>query len=799
MLPNILEGPQDARIMLVGEAFGKEEEYAQKPFVGTAGKTLSKLLAAAGISRSSILITNVVSEKPPKNDIGVFFKDSKHVVPTEKLSLYVKQLKENIERTRPNIVVALGRTALWALTGETNITNVRGYLLESTLVRGQKVLPTFHPQYVNYNWKDHAVVVMDFKKALRESSSPKIHYPRPSVLLESRPGVFVDYCKYLQHEHKEPAVLDLETFTNGMHVDVIGLAESESKCISFKVLEGERVLHSPQEEVRIWTALEQLLQAKPIVMQNGKFDVGILLHHNGILVHNYHFDTHVAAHVCFPELPRSLGFLSSICLNVPYWKGDHKDPMYNAFDVLNTYGVYRFLDKCLDDMQQRHVFQYEMAQIYPAVYLELNGLLVDQDKRSELLATVETKITDAEETVYNTLGKRINLNSPLQLQGVLYVDLKLPTQYKRRKSVEEVRKVTTDAEALNSLLRTTKNPVLHSILEYKKLTKLKSFLNIETRENRVHTCYNITGATSIRKKKGLVVDDEESYSAFGRWSSSASIILPYGSGNLQNIPEEARSIYTVPEGFTIVQADYIQAEAVVVAYIIGDVRLIQMFRESYGCSAAVRKHKYDVHTFTASIMFHVPMSEVTPFMRKVGKTVRHALNYGGGAGVIARRLGCSLPEAKSYLATLLASCPQLLRWHKQIASQVQSTRVLTNLFGRKHKYLGRLTDIVRSAISFIPQSTVADLMNISLCSIFENTDLEIILQLHDAVYVQCPDTPEAVQRTMHILKTHMTRPLRVGKEEFFIDVDFKVGKYWGDMAPIELESRGEHEQRQELH
>jgi uracil-DNA glycosylase family 4 len=797
MLPNIVEGPEDSKIMLVGEAFGKDEEYAQKPFVGAAGKTLSKLLAAAGIGRSSILITNVVSERPPKNDIGTFFRDSKHVVPTERMQQYLHQLRKNIEKYRPNVVVALGRTALWALTGETNVTNVRGYVMQCGLVPGVKVLPTFHPQYVNYNWKDHATVIMDLKKALRESKSPTIHYPKQTTILDNRPSVFVDYCNYLKHDHKEPVVLDIETFTNGMHIDVIGLAESESRCISFKVLEGERVLHSPEEEVRIWTALEDLLRTKPIVMQNGKFDVGILLHHNGILVHNYHFDTHVAAHVCYPELPRSLGFLSSICLNVPYWKGNYKDPMYNAYDVLNTYGVYKFLSSALDDMDQRHVFNYEMAQIYPAVFLELNGLLVDQTKRVQMLNEVESKIAAAEESVFAALGKKINLNSPLQLQGVLYVDLKLPTQYKRRKSIEEIKKVTTDAEALNNLLRTTKNPVLHSILEYKKLVKLKTYLNIETRNDKVHTCYNVTGATSIRKKKGLVVDDEESYSAFGRWSSSASIILPYGSGNLQNIPEEARSIYTVPTGYTMVQADYIQAEAVVVAYIIGDMRLMQMFRESYGCSAKVRKEKYDVHTFTASIMFRVLMCEVTPDMRRVGKAIRHALNYGGGAGVIARKLGCSISEAKVYLNTFLTSCPQLQRWHKQIVAQVQSTRVLTNLFGRKHKYLGRLSDITRSATSFVPQSTVADLMNISLCYIFENTDLQVLLQLHDAVYVQCLDNEDEVQRVMHVLKDHMTRPLKYGNQEFFIDVDFKVGKYWGNMTPIEL-SRGAHEQRQEL-
>ncbi len=113
-------------------------------------------------------------------------------------------------------------------------------------------------------------------------------------------------------------------------------------------------------------------------------------------------------------------------------------------------------------------------------------------------------------------------------------------------------------------------------------------------------------------KRGLVIDEEDSFKSFGRWSSSKSIILPYGSGNLQNVPHIARTMYRAPEGYEYIQADYIQAEAVVVAYVINDSKLIRLFKEGFGKSRQYRKeNSLDVHAHTAADMFQIPLEEIT--------------------------------------------------------------------------------------------------------------------------------------------------------------------------------------------
>ena len=222
---------------------------------------------------------------------------------------------------------------------------------------------------------------------------------------------------------------------------------------------------------------------------------------------------------------------------------------------------------------------------------------------------------------------------------------------------------------MTKLARTTDNSLLSSIIEYKKLTKLlNDFVDIElSPEGKVHTSYNIT---MNRIKKSSVVDDEESYRSFGRWSSSKSIIIPYGSGNLQNIPKEARKMYKAPPGYKFIQADYMQAEAVVVAYEINDQPMIRLFQESFGLPKSERKKRnLDIHKLTAALNFKIPIVKVTKEQRDIGKTIRHATNYSAGPAVLAAKLGCTIQQAKILLSNYHNSCPQLKVWHQSLRKQ----------------------------------------------------------------------------------------------------------------------------------
>jgi uracil-DNA glycosylase len=134
-------GPAPARIMLVGEAPGADEEREGQPFVGVSGQELNRMLAEAGISRSECYITNVCRERPPNNDITKFFAKSKKAITNEHVKLRDRwvlppvrsgflRLIDELEATNPNVVIALGNVAMWALTGRWGVVKWRGSMLE---------------------------------------------------------------------------------------------------------------------------------------------------------------------------------------------------------------------------------------------------------------------------------------------------------------------------------------------------------------------------------------------------------------------------------------------------------------------------------------------------------------------------------------------------------------------------------------------------------------------------------------------------------------------------------------------
>ncbi len=782
-------GPANARIMLVGEAPSREDQLLGEPFKGSNGRVLDQLLAAAGIFRESCLITNVARQQPPGNRIAFYFEDRYQTVPKPMLKEWIDKLRFEIETYKPNIVVAIGRTALWALTGETKISECRGYIMESTLVPGQKVLPTYHPRFVIEQWKESFTVVMDLQKAHRSSQTPDMPVDNRNLVGDATLHEWTDYCKYLI-DKKAVIAFDIETNPEGCHVNRLGFAHSTNFAMSIGVLNGIYAKFSLEDELTFWNSVQSVLTHCPIVTQNGIFDIGVTHHHLGVLPTSIYFDTHIAAHVVWPETPRSLSYLSSIFLNVPKWKSSAADNpgLYNAADCANTYGVMLGLQNEMNKLQTVETFNFEMSQIYPAIMLQLQGLNIDEDERQKLACLSLEQTDEIKEGLDIIFKREINLNSPKQLAEILYDDLGLPRQYKRRKHASEPRKVTVDANALAALDRSCNHPALSLIMRYKKLHKLVTgFLTVDiSPEGKVHTNYNITGATMRREKKGFIVDDEDSYKSFGRWSSSSSIILPYGSGNLQNVPKIARKMYRPPKGNIILQADYKQAEAVVVAYLINDVKLKTMFQQSFNQPVDVCEANYwDVHRITAASMFGIALNEVTSDQRKVGKTIRHATNYSAGPGVVASRLEIPIKEAKVLLDKYHQTTPQLRIWHERIKDELRKTRTLTNLLGRKHRFIDRWDDsLFRSAYSFIPQSTVGDLLNKALVNIYTSHSnwLHLLLQLHDAIYVYIK--PHEIESACNALRECMLIPLTTNQgETFTIDIDFSVGDNWGEVEP----------------
>ncbi len=793
----LTEGPLDARIMLVGEAPGEQEDRSGRPFVGSAGKTLDNLLAQAGIARYQCLITNVARERPPANKISFFFEDKHCTVPKPKLQAWINKLKEEITTYSPNIIIALGATALWALTGEKKISEYRGYVLPCSLVQGKKVIATYHPQAVNYEWKLFYQTVLDLRKAFRHSKFPHIPECKQVVVPGADTRQFINYMEELiAHPEWDKLSIDIETIQPGSHIEELGISHDPNFGMSIYLLKGRAPALPEKDELLLWQTFARLVACKKVVMQNAAYDIGVLWYNQHILVENLWMDTLIAAHVCWPELPRDLGFLGSICLDVPPWKvKGARTSEYNPLDAANTLGIAYVLDKEIDKQGIRHTFDFEMDLIPVALTMQLQGIGVDKEKQKELIETHSAKRAELKRQLDTVLGREINFSSPKQMQQLLYMDLKLPVQYKRRKSVNDPRTMTTDANALRTLSRLVPdNPIFNLILDYKKEDMLiNNFLDIElSPENKVHTSYNITGASSDDEE-----DTKKTKRSFGRWSSSASIILPYGSGNLQNIPPEARKMYRAPKGWKIIQADYSQAEAVVVAYLTGDHKLKKMFKDSFGLANSEKKKLgYDIHKITFAQMSGIDVSQVTKEQRQAGKTVRHATSYSAGPQVLANRLAIKLGEAKLLIEMYHRANPALRMWYNQIQEELKRSRVLINLFQRKHRFLDRWGDaLFRSAYSFIPQSTVGDLLNKAILKVYNRMttlpfELIILLQLHDAMYTMVEEAN--VDVTVKFMRNCMLIPLTYNYEKFTIDMDFKVGDSWAEGEELDISWRNQN-------
>ena len=787
----LTEGPPDAKIMIVGEAPGKEEDESGKPFQGLAGQTLNDLLGQAGIARYQCLVTNVARERPPANKISFFFEDKKCTIPKAKLIGWISELKQEIELYKPNIIIALGSIALWALTGEKKISDFRGYVLPCTLVPGRKVLATYHPQAVNYEWKLYFQTVLDLRKALRHSESSAMPESKQLLYPNVSARQFIEYMEMLiEHPEYDKLSVDVETIQPGSHIEELGLSHDPNFGMSIFILKGRAPALPEKDELMLWQTFARLIEKKKIVMQNGAYDIGVLWHNNHILVEDIWMDTLIAAHICWPELPRDLGFLGSICLDVKPWKGSSKTQEYNPADAANTLGIAEVLLEEIKRQGSVEQFAFEMSLIPVSLMLQLQGIKVDREKQKELTEKWIAERAKLKALLDEQIGREINFNSSKQMCQLLYVELGLPVQYKRRKSVDEPRTMTVDASALRALSRLVPdNPIFNLIIAYKKADLLvRQFLDIElSPEGKVHTSYNITGASSDDEE-----DTKKTKRSFGRWSSSASIILPYGSGNLQNIPSEARKMYRADPGWKIVQADYSQAEAVVVAHLTGDQKLIKMFYDSFGLSKTEKK-VYDIHKMTIANMLGIDVSQVTAEQRTAGKTIRHATSYSAGPLVLANRLGIKMGDAKKLMELYHKANPNLRMWYQQIQEELKRSRTLTNLLGRKHRFLDRWGDsLFRSAYSYIPQSTVGDLLNLALLKIYHGQkdlpfEISILLQLHDAVYVMTRE--ENVMDLIKYLRSNMLIPLKCNNLEFMIDVDFKVGDSWGESEDVEINWR----------
>lgn len=372
------------KIVLVGEAWGRHEAQFQHPLVGPSGRELTLQLGAAGLAPymslscrkcknqtdfvtarcqhcneyiwpnefnlidhwkrlrldHQIASTNVFNEQPPSNEIGHFFgleretpmpawKASKKIggshVKAEKFH-HIRRLYQELEDMDPNLIIALGNAACWALLGQTKITALRGTISRTNnILTGLdlKVIPTFHPAAVLRQPTMRVTVLADLNKARREAKFKETR--RISRFLHvidpTEAGLRTGYEWF-----QKPAIAyanDIETIYNQISIIGFSRAPDDGLVIVFRNEDYSNYWPTPELEFQAWKlAIHGLQTTTPKIYQNGLFDISYLLR-MGIVPKNPRHDTMLWHHSEYPELPKSLGYLGSLYCDEISWKVLH--------------------------------------------------------------------------------------------------------------------------------------------------------------------------------------------------------------------------------------------------------------------------------------------------------------------------------------------------------------------------------------------------------------------------------------------------------------------------------------------
>jgi len=344
----IAEAPADE------ELAGNSKFPDGAPLLGPAGHNFDTALRMAGIDRTAGLVTNVFNVQLPENDIfnwclttnemkaqkkaeGVY--DLPAVARGKWLDMrhawHLDRLQEEIEACEPNLIVAMGGTALWAFTGYSNIKQRRGAVCEATMTcPGVKVLPTPHPAAMLYDYSVLHVLVKDFLKAKREAEFPEIKLTKRQIFVaESQEDIW----KFAQEHLFEAAwiSIDIETFPTMKQITCISFSPDEKVALVVPFVDLRKPSRSywgtVAEEVAAWQAVQAICESTvPKLGQNFDYDFK-WLYDMGIPVRNARDDTRLMHHALYPELPKSLDFLGSIYANDAAWKtyrvrqGDKRD------------------------------------------------------------------------------------------------------------------------------------------------------------------------------------------------------------------------------------------------------------------------------------------------------------------------------------------------------------------------------------------------------------------------------------------------------------------------------------------
>ena len=462
-----------------------------------------------------------------------------------------------------------------------------------------------------------------------------------------------------------------------------------------------------------------------------------------------YFDVTIAAYLLNPlkgEYPLDDIAKDYLGLMVPTEKDLAEDICKLA--CYKAYVAWKAKSVLLESMQQQGMdklfYEVEMPLVFVLYDMEKEGICIDAAALKEYGSKLEGSIVELEKKIHEAAGEVFNINSPKQLGVILFEKLGLPNGKKTKTGY------STSADVLEKLAG--EYPIVSDILEYRQLAKLKStyadgLMNFIDENGKIHTSLNQT------------------ITATGRLSSTEP--------NLQNIPIRIelgrliRKVFHPMEGNVFVDSDYSQIELRILAHMSGDEKLIEAYNSGQ-----------DIHSTTASQVFHVPFEEVTPLLRRNAKAVNFGIVYGISAFGLSQDLNISRKEAQEYIDRYFETYPKIKEFIDKTVADAKETGKTTTIYGRirpipelsSSNFMQRQFG-ERVAMNAPIQGTAADIIKIAMLRVHDRLIREgfssrLILQVHDELLIETKEAEkEAViallEEEMHQVAS-LSVPLEVG-------------------------------------
>ena len=463
----------------------------------------------------------------------------------------------------------------------------------------------------------------------------------------------------------------------------------------------------------------------------------------GLGTEGFVFDTELAAYVLDPtESGYDLGKLTKRYLGAE---------LPEARAALELMAPMRA--KLAENGAEKLYFDIELPLCQVLAEMERAGFLVDRKALADFGESLTAGIDALQRGIWELAGHEFNINSPKQLGEVLFDELMLPAGKKTKTGW------STNADILEKLIG--KHPIIGDILEYRMLTKLKStyadgLLKVISADGRIHTNFRMT------------------VTATGRLSSTEP--------NLQNIPvrrelgAQIRRMFVAAPGCVLVDADYSQIELRLLAHISGDETMQKAFKSGE-----------DIHAVTASQVFGLPLSEVTPAQRSSAKAVNFGIVYGISAFSLAQDIKVSPAEARAYIDAYMQKYHGVREYMDRVIAEAKERGYVETLFGRrrpvpelKASNFNTRSFGERVARNMPIQGTAADIIKLAMVNVrrrlrAEGLEARLILQVHDELIAECPE--REAERVAALLEEEMERAVTLSVP---LTAEAHIGHSWAE-------------------